>query len=472
MLRLALQAESCCFREPDLALTRMRQLLEAIAADWELVETPNELPGLRVVQKAAIREIEAAIASGQTAILLAMATGTGKTRTAISLIYLLIKSKRFRRILFLVDRSELGRQAFDNGFDQIKLEQLQTFTEIYDVRELGDAKIDRETKVHIATVQSMVKRVMLIGDTPPPPVDQYDCIIIDECHRGYNLDRDMADHELAFRSEADFIAKYRRVVDHFHAVKIGLTATPAQHTADIFGRPVFTYTYREAVTDGFLCDHEPPIRIVTKLTGSGIRWKKGEAMRTYDPGTGTIDLVTVPDEVIKDVDAFNNEVITEPFNRTVCKALAAHLDPETPGKTLVFCARDTHADLFVRVLKEEMDLRWGPQPDAMITKITGSALDADDTLIKRYKNESFPRIAVTVDLLTTGIDVPEINRLVFVRRVKSRILYEQMIGRATRLCENLFGEGNDKEYFEIFDAVDLYAILEDFTTMKPVVTHP
>lgn len=442
------------------------------SADETLAETPVDLPGLRYYQVKAIRAVEEGIASGRRELLLAMATGTGKTRTAISLIYRLIKSKRFRRILFLVDRTELGKQAFENGFDQIKLEQLQTFTEIYDVRELGEAKVDPETKVHIATVQSMVRRVLLSGEEPPPAVDQYDCILIDECHRGYNLDREMAEHELAIRSEADFIAKYRRVVDHFFAVKIGLTATPALHTAEIFGRPIFTYSYREAVTDGFLCDHDPPIRIVTTLTASGIKWKKGEELRTYDPGTGTIDLVQAPDEVLKEVDSFNREVITESFNRTVCKELVAHLDPANPGKTLVFCARDSHADLFVRVLKEEMDAHWGPLPDAMIAKITGSSLLGDDKLIKKFKNEAHPQIGVTVDLLTTGIDIPEITRLVFVRRVRSRILYEQMLGRATRLCENLFGEGLDKEAFEIFDAVDLYAILEDFTNMKPVVANP
>ncbi len=442
------------------------------SADETLAETPVDLPGLRYYQVNAIRGVEEAIAAGQRELLLAMATGTGKTRTAISLIYRLIKSKRFRRILFLVDRTELGKQAFENGFDQIKLEQLQTFTEIYDVRELGEAKVDPETKVHIATVQSMVRRVLLSGDEPPPAVDQYDCILIDECHRGYNLDREMAEHELAFRSEEDFIAKYRRVVDHFFAVKIGLTATPALHTAEIFGRPIFTYSYREAVTDGFLCDHDPPIRILTNLTASGIKWKKGEDLRSYDPGSGTIDLVQAPDEVLKEVDSFNREVITESFNRTVCKELVAHLDPANPGKTLVFCARDSHADLFVRVLKEEMDAHWGPQPDAMIAKITGSSMQGDDKLIKKFKNEAHPQVGVTVDLLSTGIDIPEITRLVFVRRVRSRILYEQMLGRATRLCENLFGEGLDKEAFEIFDAVDLYAILEDFTNMKPVVVNP
>jgi len=458
------------WRSPEGLLAELSN--DARQADRDLASQPVDLPGLRSYQCDAVRTIEGAIADGQRALLLAMATGTGKTRTAISLIYRLIKARRFRRILFLVDRTELGTQAFENGFEHIKLEALQTFTDIYNVAELGEASVEPETKVHIATVQSMVRRVLRLSADPPPPVDQYDCIIIDECHRGYNLDRDMGDHELTFRSEADFISKYRRVVDHFHAVKIGLTATPAQHTAEIFGRPIFTYSYREAVTDGFLCDHDPPIRITTALSKYGIKWKKGDQMLLFDPKDGTIDLTTAPDEVLKEIDSFNTQVITKPFNKTVCKELAAHLDPSIPGKTLVFCATDSHADIFVAALKKALDTAYGPQPDTLIAKITGTGVAGDNTLIRRFKNEDHPKIAVTVDLLTTGIDVPAITKLVFVRRVKSRILYEQMLGRATRLCPDLFGEDDDKSAFEIFDAVDLYSVLEDFSTMKPVVQNP
>jgi len=233
------------WRTPEGLLAELKQ--DIPTANQDLSESPVDLPGLRPYQIEAISETESAIIAGQNELLLAMATGTGKTRTAVSLIYRLIKAKRFRRILFLVDRTELGSQAFENGFDQIKLEGINTFTEIYNVAELGETQIEQETKVHIATVQSMVRRITQVSDEPPPPVDQYDCVIIDECHRGYNLDKEMDEHELTFRSEADFISKYRRVVEHFHSVKIGLTATPAQHTSDIFGRPVYTYSYREAV---------------------------------------------------------------------------------------------------------------------------------------------------------------------------------------------------------------------------------
>ncbi|MBK1877975.1 type I restriction-modification system endonuclease [Pelagicoccus mobilis] len=461
------------WRSPEGLVADLKQ--DIAEANEDLSNSPvDDLPGLRDYQIEAISEIEKCIARGQRELLLAMATGTGKTRTAVSLIYRLIRYKRFRRILFLVDREKLGEQAHDDGFANIKLESLQTFTDMYNVAELGDRTIEPETKVHIATVQSMVQRVTHLSDDPPPPVDQYDCIIIDECHRGYNLDREMDEHEMAFRSEADFISKYRRVIEHFHAVKIGLTATPAAHTTDIFGRPVYTYSYREAVTDGHLCDHEPPYRFTTALAKHGIKWRRGEKIQFYDPKTGEMDLVTAPDEVLKGVDEFNKQVITRPFNTTICEEIASpeYFDPSEPGKTLVFCATDSHADIFVTELKKAIRKQYGPQPDNLVAKITGTAVAGDSTVYKRFKNEVYPKIAVTVDLLTTGVDIPAITRLVFVRRVKSRILYEQMLGRATRQCRDLFGEGEHKQSFEIFDAVDIYDALEDFSTMRPVVQRP
>lgn len=440
-------------------------------ADAELARAPVDLPGLRPYQKNAITTVEQKIALGQRDLLLAMATGTGKTRTCISLLYRLIRARRFRRILFLVDRTELGTQAGD-AFRDVKLESLQSFSQLHDVKEIGDAHPDEETRVHIATIQGMVKRLLFPSDTQTPfPVDTYDCIIIDECHRGYTLDRDLADDEIGFLDEKDFISKYRRVLEHFDAVRIGLTATPALHTHDIFGSPVFTYSYRQAVIDGFLIDHEPPTRIITKLSEDGIHWEVGEEMPILDPATGTIDLTTTPDEVAIDVDKFNSQVITENFNRTICAELARHLDPTLPGKTLVFCVNDAHADLFVTFFSAALAERYGSVHQDTVAKITGRS-DHPSQLIRRYKNEELPKIAVTVDLLTTGIDVPAIVNLVFVRRVKSRILYEQMLGRATRLCSDLFGDGEDKEVFHIFDTVDIYATLRDFTDMKPVVANP
>jgi type I restriction enzyme, R subunit len=178
---------------------------------------------------------------------------------------------------------------------------------------------DSDTAVHIATVQGMVQRVLYPSeDVAGPSIDQYDCIVVDECHREYLLDRELSDTELNFRSFDDYISKYRRVLDYFDAVKIGLTATPALHTSQIFGPPIFSYSYREAVIDGFLVDHEPPIQISTALSEGGISWKVGEQVPVYDVRRNQVDLFTTPDEINLEIEDFNRKVITEPFNKVVC----------------------------------------------------------------------------------------------------------------------------------------------------------
>ena len=420
---------------------------------------------LRPYQRRAIEAVEAAIVAQQREILLACATGTGKTKTAVALIYRALKSGRFRRVLFLVDREELGIQAGD-AFKETRMESLQSFADIFGIKELGERVVESDTRVHIATVQAMVQRLLLGEEEGRPTVDSYDLIVVDECHRGYLLDRELSDRELRFRDFNDYVSKYRRVLEMFDAVKVALTATPALHTVQIFGRPVFVYSYREAVVDGYLVDHEPPIRIHTKLSSEGIRWQAGAEVPILDPRTGQLDLFTTPDELTFDVAAFNRQVITEPFNRVVCEALADELDPFSSTKTLIFCANDKHADLVVLLLKEALAKRYGEVPDEAVAKITGES-DKPAQMIRRYKNESFPNVAVTVDLLTTGVDVPEIGNIVFLRRVNSRILYDQMIGLATRLCEAI-----GKDSFRIFDAVGLYEALQHFTAMKPVVVNP
>jgi type I restriction enzyme R subunit len=421
---------------------------------------------LRYYQQDAIRASEFAIEAGQREMLLAMATGTGKTKTCIALIYRLLKAKRFRRILFLVDRSALGEQAA-NAFKDTRMENLQTFADTFGIKELDEQSPDSDTSVHIATIQGMVQRLLYAAeDAAPPAVDQYDCIVVDECHRGYLLDRELSDAEMTFRGYEDYISKYRRVLDYFDAYKVGLTATPALHTTQIFGAPIYTYSYREAVIDGFLMDYEPPVQIKTELSTNGIAWKIGEEVKVYDARLNQIELFKAPDEIKLDVEDFNRKVITEPFNRVICEYLAQELDPSSRRKTLVFCATDAHADMVVNLLKQAFAAQYGSVDDDAVIKITGAA-DKPLQLIRRYKNESNPNVAVTVDLLTTGIDVPEICNLVFLRRVSSRILFDQMLGRATRLCDEI-----DKESFRVFDAVQIFEALGDMTSMQPVVINP
>ncbi|WP_257451373.1 type I restriction-modification system endonuclease [Archangium lipolyticum] len=454
---------------PQGLMDLLKQDIEA--AEKQLREQPVDLPSLRLrdYQKSAIQAIEDALATGRRACLVAMATGTGKTRTCLGLVYRLVKSNRFRRILFVVDRSALGDQASDT-FKTELIDGHQTFATIYGLKEMKDISPDETTRLHVATVQGLLKRVLSPSEgEPPPAVSQYDCIVVDECHRGYTLDREMSDGELTFRDQDDYLSKYRRVLEYFDAVKIGLTATPALHTQEIFGSPVFQYGYRQAVIDGWLVDHEPPIRISTERSEAGITFKAGEEVPTLVTGT-QLELFRLPDEINFEVEDFNRSVITEPFNRVVAGVVAQYVDPRLEGKTLVFCVNEQHANLMVKVLQEALAARYGEVDSNAVMKITGKT-DRVDEQIRRYKNERQPSIAVTVDLLTTGIDVPSICNLVFVRRVKSRILYEQMLGRATRLYD-FKTEGTVKESFRIFDAVDLYETLQPYSAMKPVVVQP
>lgn len=423
---------------------------------------------LRDYQIKAIEAAEKAIIGGQEKVLLSMATGTGKTRTLLGMIYRFIKTERFKRVLFLVDRTALGEQAQD-VFKEVKIEELMTLDEIYNIKGLEEKDIDKETRIHVATVQSLVKRIMYNETDTMPAISDYDLIVIDEAHRGYILDKEMSEDELLYRNQEDYVSKYRTVIDYFDATKVALTATPALHTTEIFGKPVFSYSYREAVIEGYLVDHDAPHIIKTKLSTEGINYNIGDIVPIYDPVTGEItNSDALEDELKFDVEKFNRQVITENFNRTVLEEIAKDINPEGEEKTLIFAVDDTHANLIVKILKE-IYAGYGVDSEAVM-KITGSVGGGNKKkvleAIKHFKNEKYPNIVVTVDLLTTGIDVPEITNLVFLRRVKSRILFEQMLGRATRLCPSI-----GKTHFEIYDAVGVYESLKAVSTMKPVVTN-
>lgn len=450
------------FHRPDELsdlLTRSREAAEAVLS----MEGFAYLR-LRDYQQTAIHAVEQALAHNQRNVLLAMATGTGKTRTIIGLIYRFLKAERFRRILFLVDRTALGEQAI-GAFNDAVLEQNLPLSKHYNIAELGDMAAEAETRVHVATVQAMVSRVL--ANDSPPGVGEYDCIIVDEAHRGYTLDQEMTEGEQALRDQKQYLSRYRQVLDYFDAVRIGLTATPAKHTAEIFGKPVYTYSYREAVADDWLIDHEPPIRYTTLLAQNGISFDKGSEVEVINIDTGEIENEVLADDISFDIEGFNRRVINEDFNKVICEQLAKEIDPLGEEKTLIFCATDKHADMVKRLLEDQFKALYGDDYNAAaVQKITGQS-DRPSQLIRNFKNERFPSVAITVDLLTTGIDVPRICHLVFMRRVRSRILYEQMIGRATRRCDDI-----GKTIFYIYDPVDLYATLQDVNTMQPLVKDP
>lgn len=427
------------------------------------MEDPTGL-NLRDYQIKAINKTTEAIVSGKHTALLAMATGTGKTRTVLGLIYKMLESKRFKRILFLVDRVSLGEQAMDT-FKDVKLKDLMTLNEIYEIKDIDDNEINLETKVSVSTVQGLLRRTVL-SETPDLMPGAFDLIIVDEAHRGYILDREMTEEEILYNNQDDYMSKYKQVIEYFDAVKVALTATPALHTTEIFGEPIFTYSYREAVIDGWLVDHDPPYIINTNFIENNVKFKKGETLAQYDPNTNElINGAVLQDELDFDVSDFNKAIVLPDHTRKVLEEVANYLNPESGEKTLIFAVNDNHADCIVDTLRD-IYKPYGISNEA-IMKITGKTAGGNKKkilqVIKQFKNNQYPNIAVTVDLLTTGIDVPAICNLVFMRKINSRILFEQMLGRATRLCPEI-----GKTHFNIFDTVRVYEDLDSTSGMKSV----
>lgn len=437
---------------------------EALATyNDSFMEDPTGL-NLRDYQIKAVNKATEVIMNGSRTALLAMATGTGKTRTVLGLIYKMLESKRFKRILFLVDRIALGEQAMDT-FKDVKLKDLMTLNEIYEIKDIDDNEINLETKVSVSTVQGLLKRTIL-SETPDLMPGAFDLIIVDEAHRGYILDKEMTQEEILYDNQDDYMSKYKQVIEYFDAVKVALTATPALHTTEIFGEPIFTYSYREAVIDGWLVDHDPPYIINTDFIENNVKFKKGETLAQYDPNTNElINGAVLQDELDFDVSDFNKAIVLPDHTRKVLEEVANYLNPESGEKTLIFAVNDNHADCIVDTLRD-IYKPYGISNEA-IMKITGKTAGGNKKkilqVIKQFKNNQYPNIAVTVDLLTTGIDVPAICNLVFMRKINSRILFEQMLGRATRLCPEI-----GKTHFNIFDAVRVYEDLDSTSGMKSV----
>lgn len=195
----------------------------------------------------------------------------------------------------------------------------------------------------------MVQRILYNETDRMPAVTDFDLVIIDEAHRGYILDKEMAEEEIVFRDQLDYQSKYRNIIEYFDAVKIGFTATPALQTTQIFGEPIYTYSYRRAVYEGYLCDHDAPFMLSTTKSREGIHFKAGEIVPKYDPNTQEIvNEAVLPDELDYDVEKFNDQIVVPDFNKKVFEELTEKyimLDsPDTFGKTLIFAVNDAHAD--------------------------------------------------------------------------------------------------------------------------------
>ena len=206
-------------------------------------------------------------------------------------------------------------------------------------------------KVSVSTVQGLLRRTIL-SETPDLMPGAFDLIIVDEAHRGYILDREMTQEEILYDNQDDYMSKYKQVIEYFDAVKVALTATPALHTTEIFGKPIFTYSYREAVIDGWLVDHDPPYIINTGFIENHVKFKKGETLAQYDPNTNElVNGAVLQDELDFDVSDFNRKIILPDHTRKVLEEISNYLNPESREKTLIFAVNDNHADCIVDTLR-------------------------------------------------------------------------------------------------------------------------
>ncbi|MDP3012734.1 MAG: DEAD/DEAH box helicase family protein, partial [Candidatus Subteraquimicrobiales bacterium] len=267
------------------------------------------------------------------------------------------------------------------------------------------------------------------------PIHAFDVIIADECHRGYTAQEE---------------SKWREVLMHFDGIKIGLTATPATHTAAFFKQIVFRYDYERAVREGFLVDYDA-VAIQSDITLKGVFLEEGEEVGLINTETGQLSFEALEDE--RELPAPTTEIDwTAPDrNRKIVQEIKRYLleQEEQFGhfpKTLIFAQNDiahiSHCDQLVEILRDEFN-----RGDDFVQKITGSpSVDRPLQKIREFRNRSNPAIVITVDMLSTGVDVPRIENIVFLRPVKSRILFEQMMGRGTRRCTEIH-----KSHFTVFD---------------------
>ena len=400
---------------------------------------PFDSQNFRNCQTKAIINLEKSFAENRPRALIQMATGAGKTFTAITNVYRLLKYAKAKRILFLVDTKNLGEQAEEEFRKYAPNDDARLFPELYNLRRLNSSYIPNDTHICISTIQRMysilrgeeldesaeetsLNEQNLTGNqrevvyNPKYPPDFFDFIIIDECHRSiYNL--------------------WQQVLDYFDAFLIGLTATPDKRTFGFFNENVVSeYTHEQAVIDGVNVGREGTYLIETEISTKGNvilkqivekrerlsrrkRWEQLDEDVSYKPTQLDRDVVN-PSQIRNIIRAFKEKVLTEmfPFRKEV-------------PKTLVFAKTDSHADDIIKIIREEFG-----EGNNFCKKVTYGSEDPK-SILTAFRNDYYPRIAVTVDMIATGTDVKPIECLVFMRDVRSSNYYEQMLGRATRTLD-------------------------------------
>jgi type I restriction enzyme R subunit len=443
---------------------------------------PLREDGLWAAQIQAIKNLDISLAANRPRALIQMATGSGKTFTAINFIYRLIKFGGARRILFLVDRGNLGKQTLKEFQQYVSPYNNFKFHEEYIVQRLTSNTLDTTARVSICTIQRLYsmlkgqelaeededipigglaplfKEILPLEYNPNFPIDTFDVIVTDECHRSiYNL--------------------WRQVLDYFDAFLIGLTATPSKQTFGFFNQNlVMEYDHERAVADGVNVNYDV-YRIKTAISDKGskveagfyidkrdretrkVRWEKLDEDFAYDPNELDRGVVAV-DQIRKIVQTFRDKVLTEIF------PARQHVP-----KTLIFAKDDSHAEDIVKMVREE----FGKGND-FAQKITYKTTGAKpEDLIASFRNSYNPRIAVTVDMIATGTDIKPLEIVMFMRAVKSRSFFEQMKGRGVRVinANDLLAVTPDSKGKDHFIIVDCVGVCEmDKTDSRPMERKP
>jgi type I restriction enzyme, R subunit len=448
--------------------------------------------GLRPAQIKSIKNLELSLGLGKPRALIQMASGGGKTFTACESIYRLIKYGGAHRVLFLVDRSNLGRQTLKEFQNFRTPEEQRLFTELYNVQHLQSNKLDKVSKVCISTIQRLYS--MLQGQeeldplleepagftletlqrepapvayNPNIPIETFDFIVTDECHRSiYNL--------------------WRQVLDYFDASIIGLTATPSKQTLGFINQNlVMEYNFEQAVADGVNVDFDL-YTIRTLISEHGSTIKSGYYVDFRDRETRRVRFAKADQDIQYNADELDRRVVARDQIRTIIRTFKDRLFTEIfPGrtdvpKTLIFAKDDSHAEDIVQIVREEFGK--GNDFAQKITYRTGAArvaakkqredgteyedvtwvntgIKAED-LLSSFRNSYFPRISVTVDMIATGTDVRPLEIVFFMRTVKSRSLFEQMKGRGARVVtetelKQVTPDASAKDRFVIVDAIGI-----------------
>ncbi len=477
------------FHTPSALEEQLGRDLEA--ACERLAELPNDDPRLRPYQIEANTEIERAIRERKRRMLVAMATGTGKTFTLVNEAYRLMKSGAAKRILFLVDRRALAAQAV-REFQSFDAEPGKKFHQIYEVYSQRFQHGDMEEGtfdptvlpenyltdppqgaafVYVSTIQRMAINLFGRGAVPlrpnevldkddaeagklDIPIHAFDFVIADECHRGYT---------------AQELSTWRNTLDHFDATTLGLTATPAAHTTSYFNDVVFHYDYERAVAEGHLVDWNL-VSVKSNVRINGIFLEEGEQVGVVDTTSGAQQLDLLEDEREFNASEVEQKATAPDSNRKILEEVKKHaLEHEEKygrfPKTLIFAVNDlphtSHADQLVDLAKDVFG-----RGDSFVQKITGK-VDRPLQRIREFRNRPEPAVVVTVDLLSTGVDIRDLEFIVFLRFVKSRILFVQMIGRGTRKGDKF----PDKSHFTVFDCFD-GTLVEYFRNSTEMTVEP